>query len=432
MKKQIERCEQYFDANMNPARRQFLKQTAAASLLMTQPFMASASGGMFSSSEVDTKENKIASNPLRFHGNRLDPVTKHYHLGNGTRMYNPQIMRFHAYDSMSPFGKGGLNGYAFCTGDPINRSDPSGHTVLIDRLIAGIIGAIIGAIVASIAEGIRCAVTGDSFNWKVVAIGAAVGFVTGALGPGAGLTLGMKMAVGFGMSVAAGLTDFTMRVAMGEDPRSAAVSGAITVAVTFVTFGLFQGGSHFLNNTATGQALSEKVKSLASSAKESIQGAASRFSDKISNGIPDVLTNHKPGLFEIEMIKYERANPFDAHIFRVSGAGDLLDELAQPGVHKFVMSSDGAINIGTINGVGPKTLSHPVLANHLDDVVSAGYMANVGDRVVITNHSGHFRPNFESLNPIAEQLSKLGVETVKVRAGTWNPAFLFLKGGKYV
>ncbi len=36
-------------------------------------------------------------------------------------------MRFNSPDSLSPFGRGGLNAYAYCQGDPINRSDPGGH-----------------------------------------------------------------------------------------------------------------------------------------------------------------------------------------------------------------------------------------------------------------------------------------------------------------
>lgn len=36
-------------------------------------------------------------------------------------------MRFNSPDSLSPFGKGGLNAYVYCEGDPINRDDASGH-----------------------------------------------------------------------------------------------------------------------------------------------------------------------------------------------------------------------------------------------------------------------------------------------------------------
>ena len=66
---------------------------------------------------------------LGFNGERPDAVTGHYLLGNGYRAFNPVLMRFNSPDSLSPFGKGGLNCYAYCSGDPVNRSDPSGHAV---------------------------------------------------------------------------------------------------------------------------------------------------------------------------------------------------------------------------------------------------------------------------------------------------------------
>ncbi|VVO05137.1 RHS repeat-associated core domain-containing protein [Pseudomonas fluorescens] len=64
---------------------------------------------------------------LGFNGERPDPVTGHYHLGNGYRQFNPVLMRFNSPDSWSPFGEGGLNAYGYCGGDSINEADPTGH-----------------------------------------------------------------------------------------------------------------------------------------------------------------------------------------------------------------------------------------------------------------------------------------------------------------
>ena len=64
---------------------------------------------------------------LGFNGERPDPLTGHYHLGNGYRQFNPVLMRFNSPDSWSPFGEGGLNTYGYCGGDPRNRADPTGH-----------------------------------------------------------------------------------------------------------------------------------------------------------------------------------------------------------------------------------------------------------------------------------------------------------------
>ncbi|POA19080.1 Rhs family protein [Pseudomonas sp. FW300-N1A1] len=64
---------------------------------------------------------------LGFNGERSDPVTGHYHLGNGYRQFNPVLMRFNSPDSWSPFGQGGLNAYAYCDGEPVLGSDPTGH-----------------------------------------------------------------------------------------------------------------------------------------------------------------------------------------------------------------------------------------------------------------------------------------------------------------
>ncbi|MBC3412961.1 RHS repeat-associated core domain-containing protein [Pseudomonas sp. SWRI51] len=64
---------------------------------------------------------------LAFNGELWQAAFQGYLLGNGQRPFNPVLMRFMMADRMSPFGRGGLNTYAYCGGDPINNVDPSGH-----------------------------------------------------------------------------------------------------------------------------------------------------------------------------------------------------------------------------------------------------------------------------------------------------------------
>jgi RHS repeat-associated protein len=79
---------------------------------------------------------------LGFNGERADPITGHYLLGNGYRAFNPSMMRFNSPDSMSPFAGGGLNAYAYCAGDPVNGTDPTGHFPLATL---GAVAAFVGA-----------------------------------------------------------------------------------------------------------------------------------------------------------------------------------------------------------------------------------------------------------------------------------------------
>lgn len=77
--------------------------------------------------EAGTTMNKTAN---AFAGAYWDAVTHGYPLGAGYRWYSPPLMRFGSPDERSPFGAGGINPYAYCGADPVNRIDPSGRSWL--------------------------------------------------------------------------------------------------------------------------------------------------------------------------------------------------------------------------------------------------------------------------------------------------------------
>jgi RHS repeat-associated protein len=56
----------------------------------------------------------------------MEPGTGVYALGR--RLYSPVLRRFLNPDPVSPFESGGSNRYAYCGGDPVNRTDPNGNT----------------------------------------------------------------------------------------------------------------------------------------------------------------------------------------------------------------------------------------------------------------------------------------------------------------
>lgn len=82
-----------------------------------------------------------AAGTLGFNGELHEQRLQWQMLGNGYRAYNPVLMRFQSPDSLSPFGDGGVNAYAYCGSDPVNCQDPSGH---VFGFIAGM--AALGAV----------------------------------------------------------------------------------------------------------------------------------------------------------------------------------------------------------------------------------------------------------------------------------------------
>jgi RHS repeat-associated protein len=108
-----------------------------------------------------------------FNGERADPLSGVTHLGNGYRAYNPTLMRFTCPDSHSPFGNGGVNPYAYCSGDPINQTDPSGHGPALWTVLAGILAGEISAADAATYALVTAAIVAQR-NARKIAIGAGI------------------------------------------------------------------------------------------------------------------------------------------------------------------------------------------------------------------------------------------------------------------
>ena len=178
-----------------------------------------------------------------FAGERLDPLTGHYLLGNGYRSFNPVLMRFNSPDSLSPFGDGGFNAYAYCLGDPVNYLDPDGHIPWWIGLVAGVAATVLTVGIAApvtAALGVSAATAGAvaavatkvSIAATVISVGSGFGsaMTKGGLSEGLGwLSLGSGIVAGVAGGVAIG-AKVGARVAAASSARSSQSGSARTLA----------------------------------------------------------------------------------------------------------------------------------------------------------------------------------------------------------
>ncbi|MGV2814524.1 RHS repeat-associated core domain-containing protein [Enterobacter cancerogenus] len=143
-----------------------------------------------------------------FNGERADPVTGNYLLGNGYRAYSPKLMRFTCPDSLSPFGAGGINPYAYCTGDPVNRTDPSGH--ISWQGILGIVTGSLGLVLALVTGGMSV---------------VAAGCVSAAIDAASTTTL-----VAGGLGVVADITGIASWTQEDRNPEASGLLGWVSMA----------------------------------------------------------------------------------------------------------------------------------------------------------------------------------------------------------
>ncbi len=142
---------------------------------------------------------------LGFNDEQPDPVTGCYLLGNGYRAYNPELMRFHSPDSMSPFESGGVNPYAYCVGDPINMTDPTGHFSWKTALAIAISVAAVALTIITLGSGVP--LTGPAIF---------------------GLALGL---VGEGLSIAGDLAS-----ELAPDSKAGDILGQLSLAFSAASF----------------------------------------------------------------------------------------------------------------------------------------------------------------------------------------------------
>ncbi|MDZ5604065.1 RHS repeat-associated core domain-containing protein [Pseudomonas sp. RP23018S] len=108
-------------------------------------------------------QTRCSHHALAFTGQRRDQRTGGYHLGNGHRMFDPVLMRFHAPDRLSPFSQGGINAYAYCFNDPINFHDPSGRVPILFTTIRNMVASVVNLAI-SVTKGYRGYRTLRDFN----------------------------------------------------------------------------------------------------------------------------------------------------------------------------------------------------------------------------------------------------------------------------
>lgn len=115
-------------------------------------------------------------NPIRYRGYYYDAESGLYYLL--TRYYDPAVGQFISPDSfeyLDPHTVGGIDLYAYCSGNPVMYTDPYGTTEWWEWLLGGLIAAIsiVGAVVVTVTTGGLAAsvMTG-------VAVGATLSFTS--------------------------------------------------------------------------------------------------------------------------------------------------------------------------------------------------------------------------------------------------------------
>ena len=182
---------------------------------------------------VSTKGSKKDTigkiNPYRYRGYYYDIETQLYWVSS--RYYSPELCRWISPDSieyLDPQSINGLNLYAYCGNDPINKYDPTGHFGIWALVAITAASMLIGG-TAQLVSNAMAGKTGSEL-WRGVA-GAAVGAGVNALA----LCLAMPTG-GASLFIAAGASAIAQT---GVDTLETVIRGEeVDVGQTFIDLGL--------------------------------------------------------------------------------------------------------------------------------------------------------------------------------------------------
>ena len=153
---------------------------------------------------------------------------------------------------LDPESINGLNLYAYCGNDPINKYDPSGHSAI---LIGMLIGFGVGALIGGGFEIAKQACNGGDWNWGQIGLSALGGAVAGAI---SSISFGSRV-VGYlttfatggigsvlGGMISGSVTDFqSVLIAFGV---GAVANVAARVITALINKGVSAGAQKALNN----------------------------------------------------------------------------------------------------------------------------------------------------------------------------------------